>query len=440
MISKSIRNTGIDLVGGVPWGTHISYFYYSNLDLYKHLIPFFKEGLENNEYCIWFISKNINRDEAVRFLKKEIADFEYYLEEGFFQFYDYKLIFYEEKQLNLEAAFKKIINIYDDLVTENFEGLRISFDSAWIKKKDFQQFLDFEIHLDNIIKDYQMIALSTYPINKFFKYEILDIASSHQYVLFNKNGELRIIENFERKKVEEEKKIFSVLSKGIAHNLNKFLTVIKGYNDLALTKVEKKSEVYDYLKEIKHSVNNFENLIGEFIKLGLNDDEEGYIDVEINDVIKKLLDMLTHLITENVKIKTDLDPHLWKIKANEIKIEQCFMNLILNAKDAMPEGGILAISTKNVQINEESNLTIPHSRPGKFILISVRDNGIGMSETTLKKLFKPFFTTKKEQKGTGLGLSITQIYVIQHGGWINVKSKLNEGSQFDIYLPTLNSH
>lgn len=440
MISKKIRNTGIELVGSVPWGTHISYFYYDKTDLYNHLIPYFREGLRNYECCIWVLSKGVNVEEVINLLTNEIEHYKAYLKKGQFKFVNYKEIFYDNNNINTENALKKFLNHYHNIIQDGYEGVRVSYDSGWIKRKEVPQLVNYEIQLNNIIKDYQIMVMGHYPINRYNKYEILDIASSHQFVLFNKNGDLKIIQNYEMKRAEEEKKLFSLLSKGVAHNLKKFLSLIKGYSDLAQLKVGKNSEVCTYLKEISRSVNNFENLIGDFVKLGHNEDNTNFSEINVNTIIQRLLDMLTHLITQNIRIITNLEPNLWKINGNDIKIEQCVMNLVLNAKDAMPKGGMLTISTENIVIKNEDVEKIPNSRPGRFIRISIKDDGVGISKDTLKKLFCPFFTTKTTEKGTGLGLSISQIYVIQHDGWIHVKSEFGKGSQFDIYLPIQKSH
>jgi signal transduction histidine kinase len=132
--------------------------------------------------------------------------------------------------------------------------------------------------------------------------------------------------------------------------------------------------------------------------------------------------------SKDIQIETelDLDPELWPIKGDSGKIEQVILNLIMNAKDAMPEGGRITITTRNV--------VPPEARIGEYISITIADTGIGMEQELIEHIFDPFFTTKGS-KGTGLGLKIVKQIIEDHGGWIEVFSELNKGTTFKIFLP-----
>ena len=156
--------------------------------------------------------------------------------------------------------------------------------------------------------------------------------------------------------------------------------------------------------------------------------------LNLNATIMNLLKMLKRLIGEDVPIDTELASDLWNIQGDEGNIEQVIMNLTINARDAMPQGGKITVKTENVHIDEEYCKKVIDSRPGAFICLSITDTGTGMDAETLKHIFEPFFTTKEKGKGTGLGLSVVYGIVKQHDGWITVESRPGQGTTFKIYL------
>ncbi|MBE9551612.1 MAG: response regulator [Proteobacteria bacterium] len=157
----------------------------------------------------------------------------------------------------------------------------------------------------------------------------------------------------------------------------------------------------------------------------------------LNRTIQDLTKMLHRLIGEDISLSTDLDPELWTIKGDAGTMEQTITNLVVNARDAMPYGGKIAIETHNVCLDEEYCCLNKKSRPGEFISLSVRDTGEGMNRAVIERIFDPFFTTKELGKGTGMGLSVVYGIVKKHDGWIDVESSPGNGTVFNIYLPAV---
>jgi CheY-like chemotaxis protein len=158
-------------------------------------------------------------------------------------------------------------------------------------------------------------------------------------------------------------------------------------------------------------------------------------DLDLNDVVGSMMKMLSRLIGEHIRIDFVAGHRLGNVYADRGQMEQVLMNLCVNARDAMPDGGILTLETENVLVNGEYLRHHPWAKPGRFVLLSVTDTGIGMDAETLSKIFEPFYTTKEAGKGTGLGLATVYGIVQQHEGMIHPYSEPGKGTAFKIYLP-----
>jgi len=226
------------------------------------------------------------------------------------------------------------------------------------------------------------------------------------------------------------------LTSGVAHDFNNLLTIIQGYTDLAIEMIDEKDPLYSDMQQIYIAAKSAAGLTRQLLLFSRKQQIESET-LKINRVIDVLFKMLNRIIGEDIIIKTKLAPDLWKVRGDEGCIEQVIMNLAVNAKDAMPEGGKLMIKTENVILDKEYSAPAPEARPGKFICLSVTDTGCGMDKETLQHIFEPFFTTKRLGKGTGLGLSVVYGILKQHKGWIDVTSESEKGSTFAIYLPAV---
>ncbi|MEJ2627142.1 MAG: PAS domain S-box protein [bacterium] len=224
-----------------------------------------------------------------------------------------------------------------------------------------------------------------------------------------------------------------VLTGGIAHDFNNILTAIQVSMDLALMQVRREEDVYSDLMEVKKCTNRASRLIRQLLHFSRKHPME-YKVFDANILIDNLSKMLYRVIGEDIKVSVQLADGLWKLYADQGTIEQVLMNLAVNSKDAMPDGGELVITTENLTIKDK-NINLPEFTPEKFVCITLKDNGIGMSKKTREHIFDPFFSTKEPGKGTGLGLSVVYGIIKQHNGWIDVESELSKGTTFKIYLP-----
>ncbi len=225
------------------------------------------------------------------------------------------------------------------------------------------------------------------------------------------------------------------LAGGIAHDFNNILTAVVGYASLIQMKTMDDDPAQHYAKLILSLTDRASELTQSLLAFS----RKQIINIKpvnINNTIKNFEKILLRVIGEDIELKTMLsdEPDLIAV-ADEGQIEHVLMNLTTNAKDSMPDGGILTISTALLNVDYEFIKTHGYGKPGKYILISVEDNGIGIDERHKDKIFEPFFTTKEVGKGTGLGLSMVYGIIKQHQGYINVYSEVGKGTTFNIYLP-----
>jgi len=225
------------------------------------------------------------------------------------------------------------------------------------------------------------------------------------------------------------------LSGGVAHDFNNLLTVIIGYSEAMEESLDKKNPLYKQCMQIKKAGQSAASLTRQLLAFSRQQVLEPKI-LEMNPIVLSMEKMLRRLIGEHIDLQTSLHPELCRIKADQGQMEQVIINLAVNARDAMPQGGRLTIQTANVDLDEEFCRRHVPQQPGPYVQLTVSDTGIGMDAATQSHIFEPFFTTKDVGKGTGLGLSTVYGVVRQSKGHIWVYSEPGLGTTFKIYLPS----
>ncbi|MEW6381967.1 MAG: PAS domain S-box protein, partial [bacterium] len=225
-----------------------------------------------------------------------------------------------------------------------------------------------------------------------------------------------------------------LLAGGVAHDFNNLLTMIQGHATLALLEVGEDNPVAVDLKEIRLASGRAANLTRQLLLFSRKQPTEP-VSLNLNSTVDELLKMIHRVIGEDIRITIDLEPNLQTVLADEGNIEQVIMNLVVNARDAMPKGGELTIRTENLTLDENQAANFPEARAGQFVRLSIIDTGYGMSSEVMSRIFEPFYTTKEIGKGSGLGLSVVYGIIKQHEGWINVSSAPQRGSTFAVCLP-----
>ncbi len=224
------------------------------------------------------------------------------------------------------------------------------------------------------------------------------------------------------------------LAGGVAHDFNNLLTVILGYAEVLNVRFPAGDPSHKEVEEIRKAAEHAAEFTRQLLAFSRKQILQPRV-ININSVVSGMDRMLRRLIGENIGVVVKMDDGLWNVKADPGQVEQVVMNLTVNARDAMPGGGILTIETSNVLLDEEyANRHLP-VQPGPHVMLAISDTGVGMDEETASKIFEPFFTTKERGKGTGLGLSTVYGIVKQSGGAIWVYTEPGVGSTFKVYLP-----
>ncbi len=224
------------------------------------------------------------------------------------------------------------------------------------------------------------------------------------------------------------------LTGGIAHDFNNLLTAMNGFTELAQHRLLPDDPVQEMLKHVLDSGQRAADLVRQLLAFSRKQIIEPQT-VDLNKLIANLNPMLQRMIGEDIYIHANIAPDLWPTKVDPLQIEQTIINLAVNARDAMPQGGRLSLTTANKTLNQDDLADHPDIEPGDYVLLSVHDTGVGIAPEMVTNIFEPFFTTKEKGKGTGLGLAMVYGIVKQNGGDIWVESKPEQGTTFQIYLP-----
>ncbi len=224
------------------------------------------------------------------------------------------------------------------------------------------------------------------------------------------------------------------LAAGVAHDFNNILTIIQGYSDCLLAQRQEPGPTTTALKQISEAARRAAALTRQLLMFSRKQVIRPKI-LDLNAALRNLDNMLPRLLSEDIVLATDYAPNLPRLEADTGMLEQIVMNLAVNARDAMPKGGKLLISTTSAEIDADYVHHHAHARTGLFVCLTISDTGCGMDRQTLDRIFEPFFSTKEVGKGSGLGLATVYGIVEQHRGWIEVSSEVGVGTTFKLYFP-----
>lgn len=306
-------------------------------------------------------------------------------------------------------------------------------DKDWAKREGMSAFAGYPL----IVED-RLVGVMAMFARKKLADDTLDALASIADV---------ISQGIERKRVEEalqsseeqlrqsqKLEAIGMLAGGIAHDFNNLLTVILGYSDISLARLNEEDPLHRNITEVTKAAERAAALTRQLLAFSRKQVMQPKV-LDLNAVVSESERMLRRLIGEDIGLRTVLETEVGSVKADPGQIEQIIMNLAVNARDAMPQGGKLTLETKNVYLDEDYAKNHVAVIPGPYVMLAVSDSGSGIDEQTLLHIFEPFFTTKEKGKGTGLGLSTVYGIVKQSGGNVWVYSEVGRGTTIKIYLP-----
>ena len=323
-----------------------------------------------------------------------------------------------------EAQELDILEIYPEPAAENRQRFRDAIEKTSSVK-------DYEIQLKT--KDGRLIdCLSTSTLKRGPDGTILGYQGIVRDITEYKQLQNELIQ---AQKMEG----IGALAGGLAHDFNNILTVVHGYAELLISDHDDGDPRLNDLYKIVEAAKAGSELVRSLLAFSRKSEIEQR-PMNLNKQVEQMGKLLSRTIPKMINIETSLSAAPATITADPGQVGQVLMNLAINAKDAMPDGGTLTIETRNIMVDDEYCSTRLRLRPGAWVLLTVSDTGCGMNEETLDHIFEPFFTTKEVNVGTGLGLAVVYGIVKQHGGEIMCSSELGRGTTFSVYLPALEQH
>jgi C4-dicarboxylate-specific signal transduction histidine kinase len=476
-VETQLRKTGIGAVGDVPWGTHFFMFYETKEDLLDTLVPYFKAGLEAGELCLWAVSEPLTEEEARTAMRRAVPEFDRHLADRSIEIVRGKQCYYPGGVLDLQRALRTWVEKADSALTRGYAGLRISASTAWLERKDWQAFCDYENEVNHSINNWRMTALCSYPLAGSTAAEILDVTRTHQFAIARRNNgwemvetselkhakseiqrlnnelERRVIERtqqlttvneemrkemIERQRAEEAlleaqaelARVTRALGMGelvatIAHEVNQPLTAIVTNGNFCSRRLEGATP---NLHELRAAITEIVNdgarasAIISRIRALLMEGVPDRTKLDINQVIHEVARLLRHELTRSrVSLRTDLAPDLPYVLGDRVQLQQVMLNLIMNGIDAM-----------SMITDRPRELLIQSAKHSEGVLIQVQDSGPGIDPGQADRIFEPFFTDKPE--GIGMGLSISRSIVESHGGRLWAVPGAS-GALFEFTLP-----
>jgi len=471
----ALRNTGIEPVGDMPWGTHFCHFYETRDDLLDTLLPFFKAGLENAEFCAWVVSEPLTAEGVWQALDRTIPGLDRYVSDNSIEVLSARDVYLAGGEIDLHRI---IANWNDKLkraLSRGYQGIRVSGNTAWLEQKQWRGFMEYEAELNRGIGDLPMLVLCTYPLTTSGASEFLDVAGTHQFAVAKRRGRWEVVETpqvkqakaeIDRLNRELEQRVFertmqleaaiedqaraaaalqeaqkalahvtrlttiSELTASLAHEVNQPLSAIVANATASLNWLEHTPPALDDAAQAMRLVIRDAERAGEVIAharaLVKKSDADRRL-VQMDQMIREVLDLVQpELARHGVVVEAVLPEGLSPVLGDRIRLQQLVLNLIMNGIEAMAE---VTARTRRMVISCER----APAETTPAVLTAVQDAGIGAATDDLEKLFDPFFTTKRD--GLGMGLSIGRSIAEAHGGRLWARRNGDHGLTLCLLLP-----
>jgi signal transduction histidine kinase len=433
-----LRKSGIEAVGDVPWGTHLCQFVKTKEDFLELLVPYFKAGLENNEFCMWVTSDPLSVEDAEEALRQAVPDYDHRKDSGQIEIVPHTEWYLRDGYFDLRRVFDGWIGKLMTALDRGFEGLRATGNTGWLEADTWDSFTEYEEELDHMIGDYEMMAVCTYSLDKCGASEVIDVVKNHQYALIKRDGRWENIESSHRKRARDELAAMSEellevnreldsYARAVSHDLRGPLAAVTLANDMLKESATEAdidveslcAETIETTSTIQRNVARCFDLIDDLLALAeAGQKPVAASPIEVESVVREILVEQSQNIKDK-GLEVLLDEDLGTVRANKTQIYQIFYNLIVNA---------MRHNDSTEPVIEVRYLGKETGDTHRYV---IKDNGPGISPKQAEYIFKPFFKYG-ESSDTGLGLSIVKKAVEAYDGEINVCNE--EGARFEFSI------
>jgi len=447
-MTSALRNTGIERVGEMPWAAHFCHFYETRDDLLDPLLPYFKAGLESNEFCAWVISEPVTEGGAWEALDRAIPGLDRYVSDHSIEVLNARDVYLAGGGIDRRRLIDNWSNKLQAARSRGYQGIRVSGNIAWLEQTQWADFMEYEAEVNRSVGDQRMVLLCTYPLTTSAA-NVFDVAHTHQFAIAKRRGRWEAVETPEltRAKAEiarlerelEQRTALahvtrlttvSALTASLAHQVNQPLTAIMTNAAASVQQLECVPPAIDAATEAMRLVIGDAKRASAVIshaRAAVKRSEGERRLVDINEVIHDALSLARReLVKHQVLVEEPLTEGLPPVQGDRIQLQQIVLTLIRNGIDAMAD---VTTRPRQLAISCERG----QSETGRDVLIAVQDAGIGAPARDLERLFDPFFTTKRDRMG--MGLSIGRSIAQAHGGRLWARRNADHGLTFYLLLP-----
>jgi len=480
-MTTALRNTGIEPVGEMPWGTHFCHFYETKDDLLETLLSFFKVGLEAGEFCAWVVSEPLTEEEVWQALARAVPGLGRYVSDQSIEVLKARDVYLAGGEINLHRIISNWSAKLERALSRGYQGIRVSGNTAWLEQKHWRDFMEYETELNRGIGDQPMLVLCTYPLTTCGATEFLDVAGTHQFAVAKRRGRWEVVEtpqltqakaeiarlnqDLEQRVLERTTELeaaiadqkrasealqeaqkalahvtrlttISELTASLAHEVNQPLAAIEVNATASLCWLDHTPPALDEARQGLQLVIRDAQRAGEVIAharalVKKSGGEKSLVGVD--QMIREVLSLVQPEVQKHaVVVEEALADGLPPVLGDRIRLQQLVLNLIMNGIDAMAE---VTSRPRRLLIFCERGQA---EDGGPGILVGVQDAGVGAAADDLEKLFDPFFTTKRD--GLGMGLSIGRSIAEAHGGRLWASRNADHGLTFHLLVPETSNH